>query len=272
MTEEEKQLGDSKTTNKEQHLYGKRYEEMYPTLAAFEKNVRGILNIIKAADIYALHIIALYRNSEIDKELIKQIIKSDAMSLLTCDVWSYQKDELTALEESGSMRNIGQQIVLATYTALEVYLIEKFKEYYRHFLRHKDADFIKKAPKNFSFRNIKEEIKNRYFDILKIHLPSFNITYYTSDKCNWHPKNAWEAILLIEKVRNQIAHTGKSTDYKIITLMESWYPFDFVCEWVRTFDVEFDHMIYRGKESAIIKEYKYRLAKQSTKKSKKTSQ
>lgn len=245
----------------------KSFNEMYPTLAVFEAHVRGILNIIKAADIYAQHIIALYRNTEVEKNLIEKIIKSSAVSPLAFDDCSYHRNELAVLEERGYMRNIGQQIILATYTALEVYLIEKFKEYYRYLLRNKDESFVKNSLKRFSFRNIKDDIKRHYFEILKIHLPSFNTTYYTAEKCNWRPKDCWEAILLLEKVRNQIAHTGRSIDYKIITLMDSWYPFDFVCEWVRTFEVEFDNMIYRGKEREIIKEYKDQLAKQSVKRS-----
>ena len=185
------------------------------------------------------------------------------------DSCSYRDNEIAALKETGNLRNIGQQIILATYTALEVYLIEKFKEYYNYF---ETTGFIENAPRKFSFRNIKEEIKNHYLDILGIHLPCFNITYYTAEKCNWRPKDCWEAIRLLEKVRNQIAHTGQSTDYKITTLMDSWYPFDFVCEWVRTFDVGFDHLIYRGKENAIMKEYQYQVAKLSAKKSRGASE
>jgi hypothetical protein len=249
----------------------RRYGEMYPALAAFEKNVRGILNIIKAADIYTLHIIALYRNSEIDKELIKKIIKSDAMSLLTCDGWSYQKNELIALEESGYIKNVVQQIVLATYTALEIYLIEKFKEYFRYFLRDQDATFVEEILKIIRFRDL-EEFNRYYYKLLKIHLSSFDIEYYSDDRSSFCPKKSWEALLMIEKARNDIAHFGESKVYKVITLMDSWYPFDFVCEWVRTFDVEFDHMIYRGKESTMIKKYKDRLAKQNAKRSREKSQ
>jgi hypothetical protein len=237
-----------------------RFEELYPTLAVFEDNVRGIRNIIKAADIYALHIISDFRNTEIDRKMVNKIIKSDAVSLLNFVACSYRASEMKALEKTGHIRNIGQQIVLATYTALEVYLIEKFKEYYKHSLRDKDADFIQNSLKRFSFRNI-EEIKRHYFEMLKIHLPSFDITVYTSEECNWRPQNAWEAILLLARVRNQIAHNGKSEDYKIITLMDSWYPFEFVQNWVRTFDVDFDLLIYRGKESPSIKEYKRTLDK-----------
>ena len=245
----------------------KNFKEMYPTLAVFEAHARGILNIIKAADIYALHIIAAYRNTKPDSKTIDKILKSDALSLLTCIGSSYHEHEVAELEKTGQMRNIGQQIILATYTAIEVYLIEKFKEYYRYLLRDKDEAFVENSLRRFaSCRNI-EEIKTRYSELLKIHLSALEITCYTTEKCNWHPQSTWDAVLLIEKVRNQIAHTGKSTDYKITTLMDAWYPFEFVCEWVRTFDVEFDHMVYRGKESATIKEYKARLAKQSVKKS-----
>lgn len=244
----------------------KSFEELYPTLAVFESHVRGILNIIKAADIYALHIISDFRNAEVDRKLINKIMKSGAVSNLNIFACSYRADEIKTLEKGGHIKNIGQQIVLATYTALEVYLIEKFKEYYKHYIGDKDSDFIQNSIKRFSFRNV-EEIKRHYFEILKIHLPSFEITYHTTEECNWCPESAWDAVLLIEKTRNQIAHSGKSINYKIITLMDSWYPFDFVCEWVRTFEVEFDNLIYRGKESAAIKEYKDRLAKQSVKKS-----
>ncbi len=182
-----------------------QFAEKYPTLATFEENARGIRNIIKAADIYALHIIAAYRNIEIDKKQIRSILTSDAISGLNFDGWLYRNEEIAELDRIGHMRNIGQQIVLATYTALEIYLIEKFKEYYRHFLKDKDANFVENSLKRYSFRSI-EDIKKHYFDILKIHLPSYNITYYSAGKCNWRPKNCWEAILTLEKARHQIAH------------------------------------------------------------------
>ncbi len=239
----------------------RKFEEMYPTLAVFEAHARGILNIIKAADIYALHIKAAYHNTEVDKELISKILKSDAISPLAFDGWSYQKNELAALEETGHMKNIGQQIIVATYTALEVYLIEKFKEYYRFLLKDRDTDIIENSLKRFSFRSL-EEIKKHYKDILKIHLPSFNITYYRTPKCNWRPKDCWDAIITLGEARNQIAHAGSTKDYKLVTLMDAWFPFEFVCDWVRSFDVDFDNLIYRGKESAAIKDYKELLAKE----------
>jgi hypothetical protein len=147
---------------------------------------------------------------------------------------------------------------LATYTAVEIYLIEKFKEYYTYFLRDIPSGFVKNSIKRFSFRSL-EEIKNHFFDVLNIHLPSFEIEYYTNDKSEFQPKDSWTALVLLAKARNEIAHTGQSTNYKIITPMDSWYPFDFVRRWVSLFDANFDLFIYQQSETSLIKEYKQRL-------------
>jgi hypothetical protein len=237
------------------------FKERWPTLAAFEENVRGIRNIIKAADIYALHIIADYRNTEIDNKQIKAILSSDAVSILNFDGNFYTNHEISELERIGHIKNVGQQIVLATYTALEFYLIEKFKEYYRYFFQSIDRELVINSLKRYSFRNL-DEINKHYFEMLKIHLPSYDIKYFSSVKCNWQPKDSWAGIKTLEEARHQIAHTGKTEKYKIVTLMDSWYPFEFVCNWVRSFDVDFDNLIYRGNESAAIKEYKGRMVKQ----------
>ncbi|HNT91640.1 MAG TPA: hypothetical protein PKO01_08040, partial [Smithellaceae bacterium] len=210
-----------------------RFEDKHPTLSVFEKNVRGIQKLIKAADVYAQHIISIFRNKDIDENLIKRIIKSDSVSSLNFAACSYSPEEIKVLERVGHLREIGQQIILASYAALELYLINKFKEYYKYILRDKNKDFVNNSLKILSFRNIKE-IKNHYYDLLAIHLPSFDIIIYTDTKCNWQPHGTWEAILLLEETRHQIAHTGISTCYKINTLMDSWFPFEFVCEWVRT--------------------------------------
>ena len=66
---------------------------------------------------------------------------------------------------------------------------------------------------------------------------------------------------LISDARNEIAHTGKSSKYKIVTLMDSWYPFDFVRRWVACFDVNFDNLIFYNRETKLIKDYKVKLNK-----------
>ena len=200
---------------------------MNKSIDIFGEIERGILNIIKAADIYALHLIAECRHEPVDKEGINAILKFNQISGLNLCSLFYKDEEIKLLESHGHIKNIGQQILLATYTALEIYLIEKFKEYYRYFLRDKDAAFVEKSLERFPFRGL-EDLKKHYYELLTIHLPSFDVEYYSDDKSSFQPKNSWEAILIISKARNEIAHHGESKEYKVVTLLDSWYPFDFV--------------------------------------------
>lgn len=163
------------------------------------------------------------------------------------------------------IRGIGQQIVLATYTALECYLKEKLKEYYRYSLRGKDKAFVEDAIEKLYIRGI-DDIKEYYWKLLSIHLPSFDVDYHSADKSSFHPKDSWHAIKLISKARNDIAHSGESEVYKVVTLMDAWYPFEFVRRWVNLFDANFDFLIYKGYETGPVKEYKKRLAEQELKK------
>lgn len=233
---------------------------MNKAIDIFGELERGILNIIKAADIYALHIIAEFRQEPVNNETINAILASNNISGLNLHGWLYKNEEIELLESHGHIKNIGQQIVLATYTALEVYLIEKFKEYYRHSLRDKDAAFIEKSLERFPFRGL-EDLKKHYYDLLTIHLPSFDIEYYSDSKSSFQPKNSWEAIVVISTARNEIAHYGESKKYKVVTLLDSWYPFEFVRRWVDLFNANFDYLIYDNKETRLIKDYKNRLPK-----------
>ena len=231
----------------------------------FHKLEKGILDIINAADIYCVHVIAKYRNCEADKDLINRLLMSNKISGHALHSWSYKDEEIKALEESGVLKGIGQQVVLAAYTALEFYLIEKFKEYYRYSLKAKNTTLVEKSIERFYFRGL-EDIRTYYWELLIIHLPSFDIEYHTAGKSSFHPKDSWDAIWTLSKARNQIAHSGESEVYKVITLLDAWYPFDFVRRWVILFNANFDSLVYKGYETNPIKEYKTRLAKQELKK------
>lgn len=238
---------------------------MSKAINTFHKLEKGILGIINAADIYTVHVIAKYRNSEADKDLINMLLTANKISGYALHCWSYTDEELKAFEENGRIKGIGQQIVLASYTALEFYLIEKFKEYYRHTMKDKDIAFIENSLDRFSFRSL-NEIKKHYWDLFSIHLPSFDVEYHSAEKSSFHPKDSWEAIRLISDARNEIAHAGESVAYKIVTLVDAWYPFDFTRRWVDLFDANFDFLIYKGYETGPVKEHKKRLAKQDLKK------
>jgi hypothetical protein len=233
---------------------------MLKAIEAFSEQEKGILNIIRAADVYALYVLANIRNQEPEKDVINEIIKSNKISGLNLFGWAYKGEEIKILEKNKHLQQIGQQILLATYTAFEIYLIEKFKEYYKYLMNNKDDDFVDKTIKKFSFRSLKE-IKSNYFDLLKIYLPSYDIDYESDDNSTFQPKTSWEAITLISLARNEIAHKGYSEKYKIITLMDSWYPFDFVRRWVNSFDANFDTLIYEKHETGRIREYKKGLNK-----------
>lgn len=233
---------------------------MIKAINIFNGLEKGILNIIKAADIYALHIIANIRNQEPEKEVINELLGSNKISWLNFLGVAYKNEDIQILEKDGQLKHIGQQILLSTYTAFEIYLIEKFKEYYRCLSKNKEGDFLENTLKRFSFRSIKNIAEN-YYELLKINLPSFDIEYFSDDKSSFQPKNSWEAINLISIARNEIAHIGESKKYKIVTLMDSWYPFEFIRRWVSLFDCNFDSLIYEKKETNLIKVYKERLYK-----------
>jgi len=221
---------------------------------------KGILNIIKAADVYGLHLLAGIRKEAPPVNTIEKIIQGNATSGLNFIDWSYSDADRQVLESNGHFRAIGQQVIFASYTAVELYLVHKFEEYYRFILRDKSETLITNSLKRFSHRSLKE-IRKLYFDLLNIHLPSFEIEFYSIEKSIFQPKTSWEAIILLSRARNDIAHKGEATDYRITTLVNSWYPFDFSRRWVDLFDVNFDYLIYEGRESQLVKEYKQRISK-----------
>ncbi len=232
------------------------------TIEVFNKLSDGIRNIIRAADIYALHIIAKMRGEPSKEDLIESLMEGHTTSSYALYGASYKDSEIEALKKEEHLKQIGQQILLAAYASLEIYLIEKFKEYYRDILKDRDNSFVENNLKRISFRSL-DEIKNNYYELLNIHLPSFDIDYYTTDKCNFKPETTWDAMKLIEKARHDIAHSGESKNYHVVSLLDAYYPFEFVITWVQHFDTNFDSLIYEKQETSLIKEYKIRLAKVS---------
>ncbi len=210
----------------------------------------GILNLVKAADLFTIHLISIHRQTELPQELVRNILNGPNVSGFTIWGGTYRPDEIAMLEQSGHVRQIGEQIVLATYTALEIYLIQKFKEYYAHILQDKTSDFAQNMLKRFSFRSL-EEIRTHYSEILDIHLPSFDIEYFSDELSQFQQKDSWSAINLLSKARNEIAHSGTSSSYRIISPMDSWYPFDFVRRWVYQFNANFDSHFYNGHKEII---------------------
>jgi hypothetical protein len=227
-------------------------------IEVFHSLEKGILNIIKAADVYGLHLLSSIRKETLLMDTIEKILHGNVISGLNVIDEEYSDVERHTLESEGHFRAIGQQVIMVSYTAFELYLNHKYEEYYRFILKDKSEMLIKNSIKRFSRRSL-DEIKKLYFDLLDIHLPSFEIEFFSTKKSIFQPKTSWDAIVLLSRARNEIAHRGESTSYRITTLVDSWYPFDFSRRWVGLFDVNFDLLIYEGRESPLIKEYKQRI-------------
>ena len=69
---------------------------------------------------------------------------------------AYTKEELSTLKNEGYFTEIGQQIIVASHTALEIYLILKFKEYYRYSFSSSDPVLVEESLNQFSFRSLKD--------------------------------------------------------------------------------------------------------------------
>lgn len=221
---------------------------------------KSILHIIGAAGLYAIHLLASSRKEEPDRELVQSILSGKRVSSVVVLGMPYTEKERKELEESGILRDIGSQIVLATYTALESYLINKFGEYFRFRFRGADNEMVTKVLGKLSFRSLRD-IAKLYKDVLDIHLSCFEIDmYFIGASSSFRPKSTWEGITAIEKARHDIAHEGKAKDYKIGILPDAWEPFEFVRRWVELFDVNFDCLVYEDRPTPSIQEYRKRVA------------
>lgn len=221
----------------------------------FENLETGILNIIRAADIYAIHIVYRMRQQPVPHDSIDVILKGNGISALNVLGIAYTADEMRELQDKGHLREIAQQILVATHTAFEIYLKAKFDEYYYSRFNEQYT-----AERRSTFRSI-GDAKERYRRNLKIHLNLFEFDdYFSTPGCSFNPKSCWEGITTIDKARTEIVHGGVSKKYKINTIMDSWYPFDFIRRWVALFNGNFDPYIYERREYPLVKEHNKRIA------------
>lgn len=228
----------------------------------FQSLEDGILRIITAADLYAIHLLANSRKEDADKQLIQSLLTANHVSTITVLGIPYTETERKELEKSGVLQGIGSQIVLATYTAFEYYLKNKFDEYFQFRMRAADGAIVEGVLRKFSrsFRSL-EDMTKLYKDILDIHLPSFEIDkYFIGASSSFKPKSAWEGIKIIERARHDIAHKGKAKDYKVAILPDAWEPFEFLRRWVDSFDVNFNCLVYEDRATSIITEYREHVA------------
>lgn len=230
---------------------------MIKAIDRFQELETGIRALVRAADIYALHVMSKIRSQAVNLKEIEAILTDNKMSYLNLVGNVYTKKELKLIESEGHFKEIGQQIIVATHTALESYLNLKFKEYYQFIMSGSDKEILEKTINEFRFSRISDYTK-KYNEYFSIYLPAFEIDFHSSKGCNFSPKDCWTAINLIDQSRHDIVHKGFLVNYKITSLMDSWYPFEFVQRWVYSFDITFDKYIYENKRSSLYLDYRER--------------
>jgi hypothetical protein len=218
----------------------------------------GVLDLIRAADLYTILLLAHHNKTSPDPQMIENILGAKHVSGYAIAGEYYSPSELAMLETTGGLRRVGEQVILATYTAIEVYLEDKFREYAAYLARSINPAMLDALTSKVRFRSL-DDFKTSYFQVLGIHLPSFDCTYFVDIVSHFQPRQSWDALTLLSEARNQIAHTGKSSSYQIKTLLDAWYPFEFARMWVNMFDVNFDLLLYQGQVTRTIGEYRERL-------------
>jgi hypothetical protein len=214
---------------------------MTTTFGVFEEQDTGILNVIRAADLYAVHVLASIRGREPSPELLAKIISGSAVSSLAVHGQSYSAGESELLRQRGHLRQIGQQILVATYTAIESYLTHKFVDYLRFKLGSANQaliDMTLEILKSHVGRSL-DDARKMYRKFLDIDIRWFEVPMiYTTDGRASEPSDSWDALQLISVARNEIVHVGTSTRYAIGPLTDAWYPFEFARRWVSLFECQ----------------------------------
>lgn len=224
-------------------------------IRAFEKQEENIKHLLRAADIYTQHVLSSIRGKSVDLDLINKIIEKEGMSTLNYSWrWYLSLEEYEQLREEGQTRKICEEIVLAIYTAVECFLIEKFKEYLRHQLSDNPEHLSIAIENRITFRSL-DQIKKNYKDYLGIHIPSFEPELSGIEDSWFCPKTSWEGLKMLSRARNEIAHNGSSDTYKIFYLLDAYSPLHFSSLWVALFNSNFDSMIYENLRSEYVQEH-----------------
>lgn len=228
---------------------------MAEAYSAFSKNAASIESLLRAADIFCQHVLALSRSQKPDLALIEKIITEKGLSTLHFS-WRFfmTSQEHEEFDQAGHLRRMCEHIVFASYVALESYLISKFREYFDHVFSAIESKPRSSLVERLSFRNL-EEIKRQYSELLNIRISAFEPDLGVLDEVVWfQPKNSWEGLKLLEKVRNELAHIGEVRSYNIFVLVDAWSAFDFVRSWVDLFEVNFNEFIFEGRRTKLVRD------------------
>lgn len=233
---------------------------------AFVKQETGLRRLLTASDLYTIHIMATLRKVAVDDEQVRKILTDNYTSGYAVLGDAYDVTERALLAEGGQLRSVGQQVLVATYTMVESYLINKFPEYLRWQL---DGDYDRLAgpiEKSFARARSLKDIGAAYRKHLDISLPHFDVAHIvTTNDCSFSAPSAWEAPLKLSDARNEIVHAGEAKTLRVNMLTDARYPFEFARDWIGYVDCNFDYLLHDDFRTDLILQYeKRRLAAQQT--------
>jgi hypothetical protein len=219
-------------------------------LTTFQQRAKRIESLIRCADVYGLHTLAVLRNEEPDTRLIGTVIREGSYSTQAYSAGMYfDAEELEAFEKEAHLKAICEHIVFASYVATEDYLIAKFKEYYslaneidpsevdNQYLRVNDIHLD-------GCENIKKSFR-RHLDVRlnKFHHPQVSVFH----EAKWFdPESCWEGMKTLSRFRNKIAHAKDEESMGPIMLVDSYSAFDFCRSYAQLFDCNYDMRFYDG--------------------------
>lgn len=228
-------------------------------ITAFRQQEQGLRRLLSAADLYTIHIMARLRGVSPDPEQCAAVLTGNRVSGYAMLGASYSLDERTQLGNEGHLREVGQQVLVATYTATEGYLINKFSEYLRHKLGPEHRDLEQPIIESQRFRSLKD-ISLAFRKFLDISLAQYELRQrFTTEGCSFQPSSSWEALVDLSKARNEIVHQGTSTTYEVNTLADARYYFEFCRDWIESFNSNFDMLLYDNFRTDLVLEYQERL-------------
>ncbi|WP_448548880.1 hypothetical protein [Thalassotalea fusca] len=208
---------------------------MESAFSIFEKHYKSIQDLIRTADIYTIHAFAKLKGTEADLELINNIMNDHNCHSTLVNAWYFHmsKEENDLLRQDPHIKTICEQIVTSSFVSVEYYLVNRFKELIHKKVTNKNiANSVCKLSNGTSLQKLHEKYKN-FLDI--------DLSKFEQDVClfenNWfNPDNCWQALNMMSKVRNEVAHTGSSNTYQITYLLDAYSPYHFIWRWVGLFD------------------------------------
>jgi hypothetical protein len=229
-------------------------------ISVFKAMAAGISNSVTAADLYIQQLLAHHHNREIDKAVVENLLSGKHIS-----GQFFMRESLT---QAGygiireKVKGIVDQLVVSTWSLLEVYLRNKFEELLNHRFHTSDSRLVDMVMKNLNFQGL-DRIKKHYKDYLDFDLACYELEklYITDNPVIDSKRSSWERIALIAEARHDIVHGLNKKVLGELYPSDVWNLFDFARRWVSSFDVNINMLWYEGRKSALIKEYENRLRK-----------